>query len=227
MNSILGHLRHNLIGYAALLIALIAAPTSAYAVATIRSADIVDGQVMSVDLADNTVQGADIRNGGVVHKDLAANAVTGDRVANDSLDGTDVDELTLGRVPLALQGGLGRYGFDGSCKPKTADFVPCSNVQINLSRPGRLLAVGTVLAGPEAGSSRFLGACRINTDRGPILASEDGIDGEGQTDNLTVIAVTDVFPAGMHNIWVECYSVPGNLINYDPARMIAVALGDG
>ena len=238
MTAIRGHLRHNLASYVVLVIALVAAPTSAYAVATIRSADIVDGQVMTVDIADDAVRSLKIRNGSIYHQDLAPNAVTGDRVANDSLDGTDlafdsvtgydVNESTLTQVPAALQGGMGRYGFSGSCDPDSATFVPCSNVQITLSKPGRLLVVGTVLAssGVSGSEKLYVGSCRINTDRGPILASQDGVDGEGGgTENLTVIAVTDVFPAGTHNIWVECYQVQP--IRYGIARIVTVALGDG
>ncbi len=243
MKAILEHLRHNLVGYAALLVALVAAPTSAYAVATIRSTDIVDGQVMSVDLADNGVQGRDIHNGGVFGKDLAPDSVTTDKVADHSLggidigdntiSGLDVNESTLAQVPSALQGGLGRYGFSGSCDPESTAFVVCSNVQIALSRPGRLLAIGTVQASHENDSDSYSGACRINTDRGPILASWDRVGGIRNTldpydqQNMTVMAVTDVFPAGTHNVWVECYQIGQGAIRFPQARITAVALGEG
>ena len=263
MKSILGHLRHNLVGYAAILIALVVAPTSAYAVATIRSADIVDGQVMQVDLADDAVRSLKIRNGSIYHQDLAPNAVTGDRVADGSLDGDDikdntlsgtdienstvtgfdltfdtvtgydVNESTLGQVPSALQGGMGRYGFSGSCDPETTAFVVCSNVQITLSKPGRLFAVGTVQASHEYDSDTYTGSCRINTDRGPILASQERVGGVRNAadpfdqQNMTVIAVTDVFPAGTHNIWVECYQFSVGAIYFRQARITAVALADG
>jgi hypothetical protein len=58
---------------------------TAYAANTIRSADIVDGQVRTQDLATGAVRTADIANG----------QVRGLDVGNDKLTGTDIQESTL------------------------------------------------------------------------------------------------------------------------------------
>ena len=93
----------------------------AYAANTITSADIVDGEVKTPDIAANamtssklangSVQNSDlgpdavttskIKAGNVGNTDLAANAVTGAKVLDDDLTGADIAEASLGPVPQA------------------------------------------------------------------------------------------------------------------------------
>jgi hypothetical protein len=93
----------------------------AYAANTVRSEDIVDGEVMNADiganamtsskLANGSVQNADlgpdavttskIKAGNVGGTDLAANAVTSAKVLDDDLTGADIAEASLGSVPQA------------------------------------------------------------------------------------------------------------------------------
>src|SRR5262245_35792285 len=87
----------------------------AYAANTIYSDDIVDGQVMRQDIANDAVNGAKNPSGNIDSTDpkanalttvsiaplavtnarLAPNAVTGDKVAPDTLTGSNIDEGTL------------------------------------------------------------------------------------------------------------------------------------
>jgi hypothetical protein len=228
MKSLLVHLHRNLVAYVALVVALAAAPTSAYAVATIRSSDIVDGQVKAPDLAKSSVRSAMVLD----------DSLAGADVATDSLSGLDILELSLGTVPSARQGGLGRYGFSGSCDPETTTFVTCSTVQVLLGKPGRVLVIGTVLGSDELDSDKFAGQCRIGSSRGPVIASADTIEGydaeswgggsgDGEYQSLTAIAVTDVFPSGSHTFSVECNQGDIGAIEYPRARVVAVALSDG
>ena len=60
------------------------------------SDDIVDNQVRSADVRNDTLAG-----GGLTAADLRAASVGGSEVTNDSLTGGDVKESTLGRVPQA------------------------------------------------------------------------------------------------------------------------------
>src|SRR3954470_13562414 len=63
---------------------------------TVFSDDIVDNQVKSADVRDDTLAG-----GGLTAADLRAASVGGSEVTNDSLTGGDVKESSLGRVPQA------------------------------------------------------------------------------------------------------------------------------
>src|SRR5215217_2863344 len=63
---------------------------------TVFSDDIVDNQVRSADVRNDTLAG-----GGLTAADLRAASVGGSEVTNDSLTGGDVKESTLGRVPQA------------------------------------------------------------------------------------------------------------------------------
>lgn len=246
MNAMLGHLRRNGATVAtAVVTTLIVAPTSAYAVATIRSADIVNGEVRTVDLANNVVRTTKILDGQVTGSDLAVDAVDSSKVVNSSLagwdvadgslSGADVVESTLSQVPTALQGGLGRYGFSGYCDPESTAFVTCSTVQVTLDSPGRLLVVGTVRGTAERTSSRYWGECRITTSwDGPVVTSQDTITKKVDTgtdwdldrleDNMTLIAVTNPMPAGTHTVGVECNQLNFGAILFPSARVVAVAL---
>ena len=63
---------------------------------TIFSDDIVDNQVKSADVRNDTLTG-----GGLGAADLGPGSVGGSEVANDSLTGADVKESSLARVPQA------------------------------------------------------------------------------------------------------------------------------
>src|SRR3954454_12335332 len=63
---------------------------------TVFSDDIVDNQVKSTDVRDDTLTG-----GGLTAADLEAGSVGGSEVGNDSLTGADVKESSLGQVPQA------------------------------------------------------------------------------------------------------------------------------
>ncbi|GAA5156674.1 hypothetical protein GCM10023340_45160 [Nocardioides marinquilinus] len=68
---------------------------TAYAAATVRSSDIVDGQVRTVDLGANAVTGARIAPGAVKADDLASGSVTGGTVKDGSLGPLDVLDQSL------------------------------------------------------------------------------------------------------------------------------------
>jgi len=66
---------------------------AAYAANTVFSSDIVNGEVYSVDVRNDTLTG-----GGLVAADLRADSVASSEVHDDSLTGTDIREATLGKV---------------------------------------------------------------------------------------------------------------------------------
>ncbi len=157
-------------------------------------------------------------------------------IADNDLTGADVAESTLGQVPSALtaaQGGLGRYGFTGSCDPETTAFVACSVVQVPLASPARLLVIGTVEAAAEVDANNAVGSCRIGTTSGPVNASEvqmtvrDEDDFTPDDELASLVAVTDPFPAGTHAVGIDCNQGSAGAIEYEQARVVAVALSAG
>jgi hypothetical protein len=211
MGTVLGHVRHNLVAYVAMLLAVTLAPGSAYAALQIRSDDIVDGQVKSVDLADDAVRSR--------------------MVKNDTITGTDVLEASLGQVSSARQGGLGRYGYTGSCDPESETYIACSVTTVTLTAPARLLVIGTVRAKTEPNVEHAYGSCRIGTTSGPITTSAVEIylhefdDIYSHDEHVSVVAVTNPLPAGTHRVGIDCLQYqPQGAIYYQQARVVAVAL---
>jgi hypothetical protein len=188
------------------------------------AADAIDGG----KVADGALTGADVKDDSLSGTDIAPDSIAGGDVSPDSLGGADVQESSLSEVPAATLGGIGRYGFEGGCDPEAEEFVPCSVVTVNLPNPARLLVIGTAQAHAEGGDEpNGFGGCRIGTTSGPVAASEDWVQvkGENLYDNITVMAVTDVFPAGTHSFGIDCYqSQVGDGIDFPQARVTAVAL---
>jgi hypothetical protein len=111
---------------------------TAYAVNTVGSSDIIDGQVKSVDVGDNeigsadvkdnslntfdvhsflgvdvvdgTLTGADIGNFSLTDADVATNTLTGAVIANDTLSGADINESTLVGVKDGCHAGAVLFG---------------------------------------------------------------------------------------------------------------------
>jgi hypothetical protein len=84
----------NVCSFLALLIAL--GTGSAYAANTVFSADIVDGEVKTADLANNSVRTTKIVNGQVANADLNADAVDGSKVLDSSLGAADLGFDSVG-----------------------------------------------------------------------------------------------------------------------------------
>jgi len=104
----MSYIRRNMVAFVALFIAIVSfGGTAAYAANTIRSSDIVDGQVKNQDLADNAVGTKKIQDGSVLGADIKDN----------SLGGADIKESTLGEVPNAAR----VAGLSGAVLRHTAD----------------------------------------------------------------------------------------------------------
>ena len=92
---------------AALALFLALATGGAYAANTVFSADIVDGQVRTVDLDGGAVTVAKIADGGITGDKVKDGALQGRDVLDNSLKGVDIDESTLTNI-----GGGGPAGGD-------------------------------------------------------------------------------------------------------------------
>ena len=215
----------------------LAMSSSALAVATVAkdsvtSRSIKDAAVRSRDVKDDSLTGADINEATLVLRGAGAKGPAGPA----GPVGPQGPAGPIGPVGPAGPAGadgrdssIGRYGFTGSCNPSGFGFEPCSVVNVTLPGPARVLVIGTVRAHVEGGAAKFaLGDCRIGTTSGPVEASTDrvNIGSEGaRTASLTVMAVTDPFPAGTHSFGIDCNQGLGAAgIEYEQARVTAVAL---
>jgi hypothetical protein len=74
---------------------------TAYAKNTVRSSDIVNGQVKTVDLGGNAVTSVKIKDGQVAAPDLGANAVTSGAIADSTITSSDLGSASVGSDEIA------------------------------------------------------------------------------------------------------------------------------
>ena len=96
---------------ATLALVIAVAGGTAYAANTVFSADIVDGEVKTADVRNDTLSGggltaADLRNGSVGNTEIADGGVRSAEVQNEALTGADIAESTLQNVNAGKVGGL-------------------------------------------------------------------------------------------------------------------------
>lgn len=91
----------------------------AYAANTIRSTDIVDGQVMTADLANNAVTSAKIKDGEVKTDDIAPSAIGSLRLKDNDVKAQDLAPDSVGSSELA---GVSNFLF-GSCSTTHSTVV--------------------------------------------------------------------------------------------------------
>ena len=117
-----GHIRRgltfsNVCSFLALVIAL--GTGTAYAANTVRSSDIVDGQVKTVDIGASAVSTGKIHDGAVRSSDIHASAVTGSKILDGAVRAADVanDSLTLADLAgAAVNGAVSLSGIpNGRC----------------------------------------------------------------------------------------------------------------
>jgi hypothetical protein len=216
------HMRQNAVAWLALFVAL--GGTGAYAANTIRSSDIVDNEVNSADVKDQSLNTFDVHS------------FIGEDVIDNTLTGADINESTLATVPSSVLGGLGRMGVrqngqagPGFCDPESATFINCDIVAtITLSRPARLLVIGSVQAAADTGVNVGQGACEVGTTSGPIPGTRTIINAGGdflETAYVSLAGVSAVFPAGQHSFGIDCNETATFQILQ--SRVSAVALSDG
>lgn len=92
MNPV-AHLRHNVVAYLALFVAL--GTGTAFAAEKITSKDIAPNAVKSKHLKNGQVKGADVAADAVTETKVADGSLGGADVADNSLTGADVDESSL------------------------------------------------------------------------------------------------------------------------------------
>jgi hypothetical protein len=183
---------------------------------TVFSSDIVNGQVRSSDVANDTTRFA----------------IRGVDVANDSLTGSDIKESTLGVVPNALTaevGGIGRSTALAGCNPDSATLITCATVSMTLPAPSRVLLIGRVRAIVDNGQTVGYGACDLGTNfSGPITGSTVEIAVDNNTlEQVPLMIVTPVIGPDSVSFGIDCnQEALGGGIRYDFISLTAVALSD-
>lgn len=238
------HVRSNMIGYLALIVAFTLAPATAYAThLVVRSSDIVDGEVRSVDIGNDQVRSADVRDdtliaGGLravdlgpnsigtsevgpdalTAEDLANNIIGSEEVVDNALEGVDIKESTLAQVPSALLGGFGRTGAESNCDPETTTHITCAATGVINVPPGaRALLLARVRASTEGTDDSGNGECRLGTSSigtVPNTGYSFVLGDFLEFEMATLIGVTPPLPAGPTDFGIDCNQIAGGSINY-------------
>jgi hypothetical protein len=179
---------------------------------------------------DGTLTQWDVKNSSLVGGDLANNTVSGAKVTDNSLKGADIDEASLGQVPSAVLGGIGRWSGEGQCNPESFSFfVTCGVVTLNLPGASRVLVIGTLTASTDSAGDNATGSgtCRVATSLGSIPTSTVRprvLRGPfAETEPVAVTAITEPLAAGSVAFGVECREDSDGLLFFD-VNVSAVAL---
>jgi hypothetical protein len=228
------HIRHNVVGYIALFVAL--GGTGAYAShLVVNSSDVVNESLLSQDVkgqvgsdttaaVNGTLTGADISgqpsNRRVGQKFIDGSLTTSD-IKDGSLTANDINPATLG----TLTRGRATTSF---CNPESTSFEDCGAVTIFLTKPSRVLVVASgmwysVSGGPTRG------VCRIGVDGSPLepsafpgqlLSNSDAVHEQA----VTLTNVTSPLTLGDHTIGLACNQEQGN-IDFDETFVSVALLG--
>jgi hypothetical protein len=94
LHRLFGHIRQNVVAWLALFVAL--GGTSAYAANTIRTGDIVDNEVYTTDVRDDTLP-----FGGLYSPDLAANSVKSSEIATGAVAASEIADGQVFGIDVA------------------------------------------------------------------------------------------------------------------------------
>ncbi|MGI9019260.1 MAG: hypothetical protein ACR2G3_00935 [Solirubrobacterales bacterium] len=178
---------------------------------TVNSGDIIDDQVRSIDVRDDTLVG-----GGLARQDLAPDSVaasevvngslTGTDVLNDSLTGADVSGLTGSDINESTLATLdGHDSYDANCDPGNETFIVCDEIAFTLGRPMEVSVSWAYAMGTD-GDVNANGECRTTLDGNAKsdtiwLSSED--DSDFSHGGVPVVDVMNL-TAGNHTVGFEC-----------------------
>ena len=156
-------------------------------------------------------------------------SLIGADVLNNTPGGDDVDESTLGQVPSALYGGLGRNGSINGCDPGSATDVTCDFIDLNLRAPARALVLGRATA-----SSNFDGGegnCALATVPGGTVPGSVGkviIANDVFAEDFSMSGITGVLPAGVTRFALDCNQTEGpTQYSYTETVVTAVVISPG
>ena len=174
----------------------------------------------------DTINSRDIIDGEVRTPDLSANSVGSGKIDDDGVRGDDIDERTLGTVPSARLGGIGRWeSKSGEGCDVPADYFTCAFTTINLPRATTVLLTGTAKVNVSPSANGTTGHCLLATQFGNIPDSNTAFTvPSGGAEHIALVATTFVGP-GPVDFAIRCKD-PGDARIFD-AAIAAVALSSG
>ena len=201
---------------------------------------------VSYGFAAGSIDSKEIKNNDVRGKDVREGTLNGSRMSrSNSLKGGDIDESSLGKLPLAASadnaatvGGvgadaltIGRGSTPNDCEPGGAS-IKCAMLTLDVPRPGRAL----VMIGGQWNSDEVAGTLGSRGLLDPpqqrrLLppATSEGTTSDQTDDNQEqAIAaqpvVTDVLQPGSHEFALACDDAVGDM-DFTNTRIAAVLLG--
>jgi hypothetical protein len=185
--------------------------------------NLISGSVTGTDLTSSAVSGSKLAANSVSGGKVLDGSLTGADVAANTLTGANINAASLGEVPSAQIGGLGRHGI-GSCDPTSPTYFDCAITTINLPTPAKVLVIGQASAYRNSGNSFGDGTCNLVTNTGTV---------DGTTVDFQVLAdgavpgaaagITGVLAAGSHDFAIDCNETGGG-IYYWHAAITALAI---
>ncbi len=243
------HIRRNSVAYLALFVAL---GGSAYAAATIGSAEVIDNSLRSEDLRNGQVRSGDIRDdtvtGGGFASDIAARTITnanvavgslsaaeiqdktltGDDVQPNSLGGGQINEGTMILSDVVGSGSLAPGSLDKSCDPNGTTFISCGNpITFTAIEEEEVLAITTIQWHSDSGGAA--GQCRY-VRNGAAINSLTATVGEvnNTTDfshpgSATLLGLFAPNTEGQLDVRIECRETESNIV-FAEVTVAALAL---
>jgi hypothetical protein len=192
------------------------------------------GAYAAFRLPANSVRSQNIVSGQVKTSDIGSGAITSGKVKNGSLRTSDFGPAILGLEPI------GRTATSsGICEDNDHTGADCVTLPFALPSDGRVLVIATGgvvavhLDDPTGAGSlqdatdRTTGDCRVRLDGSETgLFQHYAIFSNGATNHVSMAAVTDVVPAGTHSFVLHCSESDGE-IAWQDLSLSAVRLGAG
>jgi len=143
MQGLLGAVKRRLTyaNVVATLALVVATGGTAYAAATIGSADVIDGSLRGIDVRDNTLTAADIAPAAIRTSELADGGVRAADIAGGAVTGSKIRNGTIGRVDL------------GSSARSVA-VLPISSSSLSTGADVRLASAGSLEVRGSCGSGK-------------------------------------------------------------------------
>jgi hypothetical protein len=198
---------------------------------SVTSKTVKDESLKARDLQSDSVDGSEIVEGAVDTAEVEDNGLIGADITDKTLTGNDVDESSLGRVPSALLGGLGRHATrNPACDPESLTFVTCVSVSFFVPAQARVLLIGSVKADTETDSDTGIGNCRLFTDQTGTFSASEVFVNVGDVPDEEQVPLTFVTPPigpGTVEFSIFCNQGIIGAIRYFDGQISAVALSPG
>lgn len=153
---------------------------TAYAANTVRSTDIVNGQVKNVDLGANAVTSAKIQDGAVGLGDLGANSVDTARIVDGSLGSGDLGSSSVGSDELQTDSVQASEIADGSIDGGEIIDESLGSSDLATGSVGTSEVADSALTGGDIASNSITTADIAGTDASGAISLGAGAVAQGR-----------------------------------------------